>query len=886
MSDEAAKRRAAAEISFGGARNPIISVGPRAVHHYWTLLAPHFRGLLLTPQRRTDDKGLSWTWLEAAGAKPPTAPELGEIRERLRAARVALEDDPAVAAAEAKIAEAMEKVVEKLVAKSDAQLSAFVCRTETGLMIHSWGATTAAVPFYPDSVDCSVGGTLLVGDKDASNLEVVLENRKGFVVAKTHSDSTGAFEFQKVHAGSYRVRAVGDRVDFPVNGLEVEVGRTSVTDIKLRSTALNVSVERMRQEENAPRIRIRGSLSSSSTAAHPEERPRSRRWRKGAGVTMGVVGLALAGWWFWPASRVPAKTPPATGTFVVATKAPAPAGTDVPRASGSYPDSGVQPGAGGVADPSPGAKSPTKRAAAVVASKVQMADVDAMDESEDPTAADEPLRPEFAKTEARTATGSPRGSAPKAVAPAAAAKANTREAGNAETIPDEEMTLDPVTPDPPAAEPKTRKPLPKRSPRRTRDEAETGSDAMPPVPAEGRTESGSIVDTGVAQKPLDAETARKSKLAKAVVPPPREPAPTVAIDANTTEEPRDEDPATNGTNAARKDRIKKRAAGGAAGGAGSMDRASGTDELSPAEKPGRAERAEEESPANKVSPAGKQARSTNQRENQTTKPESPPEAEEAASATPENGRVAATRSVPTASHRSPARMELALTSGGRMRVSAWASAIVRDEIVPTKPVLAGEDDALEMLRERMILQRRDRIPQTISAPRTRQGIAVVLPRGKAGGMRWRNVQNADDIEAVVTEEQAEVSWRSGGRSSPAELILESREGGVTACVRISAEGVGELETTSERQAHGWIGVECAPADLAGLTPEEQRMRFGWRLAGQSSVTADWIREISWRNATGRRVEFPLELGSTDGPRTLVFQDHVTGWAMSCKIEPR
>ena len=84
-------RRAVAEVDFSGSEFSSIKVGNRSIHGFWHLLAPHFRQVLASPQRRPDNGCVAWTWSEPAASKPPTAGELAEVRRRLSAAQRSLE---------------------------------------------------------------------------------------------------------------------------------------------------------------------------------------------------------------------------------------------------------------------------------------------------------------------------------------------------------------------------------------------------------------------------------------------------------------------------------------------------------------------------------------------------------------------------------------------------------------------------------------------------------------------------------------------------------------------------------------------------------------------------------------------------------------------------
>jgi hypothetical protein len=150
----ASDRRMTAEVAWDRDPGAILWVGARPLHQYWPLLAPYFRDLLLPPHRRSDAENVSWTWEPAAAAQPLEPRELATVRKRLaHDQRLFAEHVESAHAAEAhrqagidRLAEAMAENVRRLAALGDAELAAFVCRTEAGLRVHSWAATIAATP--------------------------------------------------------------------------------------------------------------------------------------------------------------------------------------------------------------------------------------------------------------------------------------------------------------------------------------------------------------------------------------------------------------------------------------------------------------------------------------------------------------------------------------------------------------------------------------------------------------------------------------------------------------------------------------------------------------------------------------------------------------------
>jgi hypothetical protein len=240
---------------------------------------------------------VTWSWHESADARPPTAPELAELRRRLTDANRALADDSAdlgsseggAQSLDAQVRRNLQEMITGLAAKSDPALGGHVCRTPTGLMLHSWSASTPPVPDYPDSRQGGISGTVWLDGQTAAGVKVVLQNKQGADVDHTTTGRTGAFGFQNVAPGHYRVRVTG-RGDFPAEGLAVTVGREAVEGLELRGGSSDPAVAK-----------------SSTSAGAPSGS--KRRW------LAGLAGLALlgAGALVWRTANKPAASATADG---------------------------------------------------------------------------------------------------------------------------------------------------------------------------------------------------------------------------------------------------------------------------------------------------------------------------------------------------------------------------------------------------------------------------------------------------------------------------------------------------------------------------------------------------------------------------------------------
>jgi hypothetical protein len=242
MSPDGKPRRACALLKVGRGQPARPMVAKRPLFSYWAILMPHFRGVLLPPQNRSDES-IQWTWTEPADGDAISAAELATIRKRLAGAQQsladALDDTSGLAAKAAAIRETknrMDEVVGALVALSDPALAGFVARTDRGMLLHSWGLANPLPVQYLDA-DYELAGRVIVGGAPAAGEEVLLETIDGASVGRTGTDREGRFEFPKVAAGSYRVRAVSrpPEVFFSEKGEVVELLGSAITTIEIHN---------------------------------------------------------------------------------------------------------------------------------------------------------------------------------------------------------------------------------------------------------------------------------------------------------------------------------------------------------------------------------------------------------------------------------------------------------------------------------------------------------------------------------------------------------------------------------------------------------------------------------------------------------------------------
>jgi Carboxypeptidase regulatory-like domain len=282
-------RRAVAEIDFGEGRGALFKIGNRSIHQFWHLFSSHFRNVLLAPQRRPDSGRVAWTWRESLEKRPVTATELVELRRRLTEASRSLaggfggldrgdEGPGGSATLEGQVRASVSEMIGQLIDQRDSALSGFVCRTDAGLMVHSWGASAPAQPHYPDAQNGEISGAVVAGHERVAEASVVLENVQGTGVARVKSEQDGSFRFPNVAPGSYRIRVV-DRSDFPDAGLTVTMERESITGLELRGTSAE-------------------SVSTDTNISSPTEDPPpwyKRRWTAIVALLL-VVGMGSCIW--------------------------------------------------------------------------------------------------------------------------------------------------------------------------------------------------------------------------------------------------------------------------------------------------------------------------------------------------------------------------------------------------------------------------------------------------------------------------------------------------------------------------------------------------------------------------------------------------------------
>jgi len=993
-----------AEIRFGIDRSTIAKIGNRSVYQYWQLLAREFQGILLAPQRRPDEGGVGWNWREPAGEKPLTASELAGVRERLAnanrsfaentdASELGSENLGGLSAEDGaeQLLSKVNEVVSKLIGKTDAKLAAYVCRTETGVMIHSWGASVPAQVRYPDAHDCEVSGIVLVGEKGAADFEVVLESRTGVRLARTRSDASGAFRLQKIGPGTHRVRVVSNRVDFPVSGVPVTVEQTSITNLELRSTSLVIATGvAAATGAPSPSGRTIGAAEDAEKAEAVASRAKPRRRMLRASV-IAAVAISVAGgvWWTWrwwqagdvnvgsasagssltsgqfsgtigknvpvsssrlantgrigarsetPMRRMPSKAgqdraePAASAPASQAAMSADTAGQD--GENGSAPELGNKPNR---APPEPGERNPAEPRDTPEKSGAVNNAADRGDLAPEATDKTKPLDPEEPSDATRpSADRNP----PKPSRPAEA-KTESAAAKQGFSAPDATSPADRGEKEPDAKLTESHRAEPKVAPTgaksgRVQAETEKDSSRLPTANSEDTDDvGGSQGASSSAQERPAVHLADRTQVAggragrtmaapapnlgQASEPKGESPDQTSASDARAVvsmpfAEIKTEKPAAQAHPVQAQGPSVTESA--AQAGTSDSDAASAV-QATPSEQNSAASATTLRASPSKRSPA-EQAKNPGDVvsagavapaipppvENQERAAPPPAAAQPHVGHSPRGNRPGATaspdqdssaaESTTSKTSVSPAEQNAGDPDDGErlvrelhVRVSSWRPQLVHDVILPTEPVLAGQDDAIGSLRERYFIERKNQMPETFKKPVLWSGYVLEVTASAAGtGERlyWRTAAGSVPNGASVNGARAEITWSGGTPPEQAEYTL-CRAGDRPVATISVRQGEVALKAAARVRCWYWMAVEPSPADSAGLPPERAAARFSWQLRRGPAMSEPVSRDEHWSGGGAQRADLPLDLRDDAGERSdsLVFVDRITGWAIGSEI---
>jgi len=202
-------------------------------------------------------------------------------------------------------------------------------------------------------------------------------------------------------------------------------------------------------------------------------------------------------------------------------------------------------------------------------------------------------------------------------------------------------------------------------------------------------------------------------------------------------------------------------------------------------------------------------------------------------------------------------------------------------------VPAGDDDALEASRKKLIDEHQKGMPGAFRQPVTTGGFVLEFSRddlGQGTAPFWRDALGAEPREARVRGNRAEIGWSDAIQIRRLDLVLLHPDGRELARVAVDSDGSIVLSTTAAVRSWYWVGVECGTEDEAGVTRARPHPRPDWQLLSGAPVPSSWTRDDHWLGGRGYRIDLPLTDGvAGKGSHTLALVDPVSGWAIACEI---
>ncbi|MEO6995990.1 MAG: hypothetical protein ABI273_20480, partial [Lacunisphaera sp.] len=221
-----------------------------------------------------------------------------------------------------------------------------------------------------------------------------------------------------------------------------------------------------------------------------------------------------------------------------------------------------------------------------------------------------------------------------------------------------------------------------------------------------------------------------------------------------------------------------------------------------------------------------------------------------------------------------------LVRTGIVQAPGWKPRMVRDVIVPTRPVTAAEEEAMDTLREKLRREEEARLPKAFQQPRMSGGLVIefAATSHQQNPPRWREASGAEPAGSKVAGQRAELSW-SGGVPPPNTTYTLSDSGGrVMAVASVDGRGGVALKTTAKTNAWYWCGIERTSAAAEASAP------LDWQLLSGAAIPASWARDDHWLDGRGQRLEIPLDATTKRvGSYPIALVDPATGWALAGQV---
>ncbi len=890
MSDVRKLRRAVVEMDSDTAQSDCAGFGNRSIHQFWHLVAPHFRGVLLAPRRRADNGNVTWGWRESGDSQPLTTAELAEVRLRLSNASRSMKagllgvsregpdrndgDDQTL---DRQVAIRVGEMSAALIAKSDQALAGFACRADSGTMLHSWGATKPGRPVFTDAQPGDVSGTVLIDEAGAAGLGVILENLVGLRMAHAQSDATGAFRFQGIPPGRYRLRVTG-RTDFPADGWPLQVERAAVSGLELRGGTQHPAGERKRNGPPAPK----------------------RRWLPVAVILLLLAGTGVGLWRLGKRTSARDDTPGRSASGWQAAQGPLAASSDGAAGRDLSPvagEKGWSELSRSLSDPAKLKRGGQARPASGEGGSPDRRSSDDPSTSLEKQPSEQRVQPAEVASAMKTVPSAVKaetpGRSPSAARPAASATTD-RDAdasGQASEAPATDRDERPSRSEPSAS-------AGRRSGRPGASAAAVDvveSDELPKGTTLDASETSLSADRKAGAAPAPATVATGNRQGVGAGNAVTGAGATSGIGPRTASTA---GPSGTGTNhLASSGGTRRRERSGASDGDGAAVVSSMNTE---SETPGAGvSPAEEDVPKDKAAAA----------ERRGDKSDLPQDGNvPAAAATPtkaasddDAARVPATAVPQVARKRGPRKKEAVAGETGKptaageaegglrivaqIKASGWQPRLVRDVILPTLPLAEGPAESLEDLRTALLRTQLARMPQIFREPLVWSGIALEFERdGDAGSPHWIDASGDRPEEGTVQSNRAELAWAGRTPVTGRNYLLRDANGREIARISRDSDGGITLKAAPDVRAWYWLGVEHEPVGRSREPAASHHL--SWKHASGEDLPALARHDDVWRAGKGQRLDLPLAGGGPPWRIPLAVVDHRSGWALVGEIDGR
>jgi hypothetical protein len=213
----------------------------------------------------------------------------------------------------------------------------------------------------------------------------------------------------------------------------------------------------------------------------------------------------------------------------------------------------------------------------------------------------------------------------------------------------------------------------------------------------------------------------------------------------------------------------------------------------------------------------------------------------------------------------------------------WEVRFSRDTIVPTLPIRVGEDDAADLVREKMLAEQKARLPVTFRHPVTQRGLVFEFPEGASPRtFYWQDSPEAGAVIKTVVGNQAEILWPGEVLPRGSVQVLMLSDGREAVRLMVNGKGSLELTMTEGLRCSLLLLIKRSVADESGVARSERDSRFEWQVNGVKQLPLGKAQDLAV-GSKDHRISLPLELSKSDR-QDVALTDRITGWALVTRIQ--